>query len=666
MLGDAFVVADSGRACDVIATAGMRRSRLSNFIGADVLLDTFPDPNDVSCAFVRLVRGDERTIRLVVQGVDCVRASPSGGWMLEHSGSAATAYWVPQWPTARTVDSNARILSQEPASLVGFHASANSLSFDVHVPSETHLDFVLWRLPDSGSEVRNALDRPTAIERQPVFLRSSHSTYRRPADLYQCLVHGCVYDNRFVWRRIWRGFRWRICSENEAFSLYHAANGLELATGRRLYTLLKRQILLSVLARQAPDGGWHHGEWTELMESHFRLHNAGVQLLEAALEEGPDDVVRSALARAVSFVATKADKTDVGLWFLHDALEESVEKANAKEAPPWTPTRVLGASPANKLILNTHLDAIVAMARYALITGDTTYDSDVASARAAARTVLAMRPAEWLYAIAYRAIWLSLLPTAQAGDLALPLRAVRRLAREQLSPRLYLLKRWYPRFVMPGGLLDRHLSPRHFDMGYHTVNLMDVVRLWRCFPEENFADLVDGAIRAVTDTGLLDYWAEGKQKQPLGYWVEALYDLATMRETLAYRRYLAEAILCAEAADIGLPPCVLGGDAEAVPITEQSACPSPADMRLRVANLSRRGAGEVLVVNPADEPIDLVWESSPVPALAWHDADGKCLPGAPSPPRIPPRSWVLGRESPAGHHSTTRWQKGATVKGAFG
>ena len=646
VLDEAFAVPETAARHEVVTTTRFRRQRLTLFDGGEVLLDTFPDVVGVSCCFVRLARGRERNVRLVVRGVNQVEFCTSGGWLLKHSESTALSYWLPQPPALRTLDSNGRILSQRAASLVGFKGSANQLSVDVCVPGDVHLDLALWRLPADASGIREALERPMVIERQPVFMRSSHSTYHGPADLYLCLVHGQIYDNRFVWRRVWGGFRWRICSENEAYSLYHAMNGIELATRRNLYTLLKRQILFSVVARQAPDGGWHHGEWTDLMESHFRLHNAGVQLLEAALEEQSDDVVRTALEKGVSFVASRTDNTDVGVWFLHDTLEESVEKATAAGAPPWTPTRVLGASATNKLILNTHLDAIVAMARYASITGDRRYDAQITSARDAARAVLAMRPAEWLYRIAYRAVWLTLLPAAKARQLPLPTRAIRRLAREYLNPRLHHLKRRFPRLAMPGGLIDRHLSPKHFDMNYHTVNLMDVARLWRCFPDEDFAAIVDDAVNAVTRTGLLQHWTETEQKQALGYWVEAVYNLSTQNESHTYRRNLADAILCAEDAGIGLPPSLLGADAEAVRIGCQIPCPSPTDARLRIANLSCTGTQEVLVVNPSTTPIELAWETSTVRPLAWQAADGRVVPNA-EVPCVLPRSWLLGRERPS-------------------
>jgi hypothetical protein len=505
-----------------------------------------------------------------------------------------------------------------------------------------HLDLAVWRFA-AGTDAASALDAPLSIERQRWFLRSSHTTLQRLADVYQCLVHGWVYDNRFVWRRIWGGFRWRICSENEAHSLYMALSGLERATGRALYTLLKRQIVASIISRQAADGGWHHGEWTDLMESHLRLHSAGVLVLEAALEETRDPAVARALGAAAAFLAARNDRTQMGLWFLHDALEESVERATFKDAPPWIPTRMLGASASNKLILNTHLDSTVALDRYREVSGDTRHAEAVASARGTAKTLFGLRPAEWLYRLAYRAVWLTLLPSEKANRLPLPLKVVRRLARDYLVPNLYRLKHRYPRFVMPGGLIDRHLSPKHFDMGYHPVNLMDVVRLWRRFPQDDYRALVQGAVQAVTANGLLQFWLESKQIQPLGYWVEALYHLCTLDELPVYRAHLAEAMLCAEDAGLGLPPALLGADPEAVAPADQAACPSPRDSRLRVANLSGRARREFLVVNPAPEALALEWDAEPPAGVRWTPADDRPADATSASLRVPARGWLRGR-----------------------
>ena len=641
VLDELFACVDGANRTPIVAADRFHRARFGLRDGSEVLLDTFPDFEGAACCFVRLPEGRERVVRLVIRSVNEVVDCVAGGWLFKHGEASSISYWVPQPPAVRTVDSHGRILSEQAAALGGFGGTADELWVEFRLPQDSHLDLTLWRFP-ATLRADSALQEPLTVERQRWFMRSSHAVFRGPSDLYRCLIHGHVYDNRFVWRRIWGGFRWRICSENEALSLYVVLSGLERATQRPLYTLLKRQVLFSIIARQAPDGGWHHGEWTDLMESHFRLHNAGVLLLEAALEEAPDPVVAKALEAAATFTAGRTDDTAVGLWFLHDSLEESVAMATAKDAPPWTPTSILGASVTNKFILNTHLDALVALDRYREITGDPRHSAAVDAGRSTARAVLALRPAEWLYRMVFAAVRLTLLPHDRANRLSLPLRAVRRFARDYLTPQLFRLKRIFPRFVMPGGLLDRHLSPKHFDMGYHPVNLLDVARVSRRFPEDGFSPIMANAVEAVARTGLLQFWAESKHMQPIGYWVEALYHLCTLDTSPAYRAHLAEAMLCAEDAGLGLSPSLLGADAEAVKFTSQVACPSPRDARLRVANLSSAGKLEFLVVNTATVPIDLTWQDDQHAALSWV-SDGRPVHQGAKPISVPPRGWLLGR-----------------------
>jgi hypothetical protein len=324
---------------------------------ATLIRDEFPDVPGASCGFIRLSRGPARIARFVVDGTHMLESCSSGGWLLRSVDEASSSYWLPQRPVLRTVDSHGRILSEQPASLVGLGASSAGVTLDVEVADDSHLDCALWRLPPDAGDLLDDLRRPLVLEMQPVFMWGSHTALRGPADVYRYLVNGLVYENRFEWR-----YKWKICAENEAYSLYVTLLGLETATRKRLYSLLKRQILFSVLSRQSEDGGWRHGEWSDFMESHYRLHNGAVLLLEAALEERPDDTVKLALERAAAYTARHTDQTSLGLWFLHDSLEEDLELLR-KSGSRLIPSRVLGKSPATKLILNTHLDSTVVLDR---------------------------------------------------------------------------------------------------------------------------------------------------------------------------------------------------------------------------------------------------------------------------------------------------------------
>ena len=618
--------------CDIFARSIWEVSGQASFV-----LDQFPDAGGASCCFVRLASREAATARLVVDGGYGLEACPSGGWLLKPTEPRRSTYWIPRFPIFRRFDAQGRILAEEPASLLGFKAGLEESSIEFAARGDATLECSVWSFPEGASGFIAELERPLVLEGQPIFMWASHTSCSGAADVYTYLVHGHVYENRFDWRR-----KRKICSELEAYALYVMLHGLEAATRKKLYSLLKRQILFSVIARQAPDGGWHHGEWTDFMESHYRFHNAAMLLLETALEETPNGIVGDSLNKAASVLSRCTDKTDIGLWFFHDSLEQSAEMTE-KSGIRWIPSRELGKSPPTKMILNSHLDATITLDRYREVTGDSQYSEQVASALGATRKLLALRPAEWLYRPLYRAIRLTLLPNREARQLPLILRALKRLTRDYVIPQLHRVKRRFPRIVMPGGLIERHLSRLHFGVNYHSVNIMDLARLWRRFPAEDFGGVIDGAINAVTETTLLRYWVESNQRQALGYWVDALYHVCTLKPDPMYRRHLAEAMLGALDAGLGLPPSLLGAHPEVVKPAQRFPCPSPRDARMRVANLSCGGRREILVVNPTTEAIELAWEGNPDIGLTWVSPDDRSIPAGRSPISVPSRGWLLGR-----------------------
>ena len=582
-------------------------------------------------------------MRFVAQGVNRIESCRSGGWILRAADNGQPSYWIPQPPVARSLDAQQRILSEKKVPIADFSSSLNELSVEFILPENMNLDWTIWCFPAAESGIQTALDQPLILERQPISLWNSQTRYQLPADVYLYLVHGHIYVDRFIWPRMWK-----ICSELDAYGLYVIVSGLGLASGKMIYTLLKRQLLFSVISRQAEDGGWYHGEWTDLMESHYRFHNGAMLLLEAALKERPDETVSNALEQGARFIVNTTDKTDLGLWFLHDSLEENADTMDQlckQTGSTWAPARTLGKSPTNKLILNTHLDTIVALEQYRDVTGDSRYTEQVSSACDAARGMLALSPAEPLYRLAYRAIRLTLLPKKKAERLPFFVRAIKRLTWKYLTPQMYRLKKAYPRLVMPGGLIERHLSMPHYDINYHSVNIMDLTRLWRCFPDEDLDEIIRNAVAAVTDTSLLEYWAESKPRHfSLVVWVEALYHLCTIKQDPVYRKILAEGIMHILDAGLGMPPALLGADPEAVTAADRVPCPSPADNHLRIANLSCNGHSEILVINATDTRRKMLWENNKVPTLSWITADGQPVPeGTPS-PHIEPRQWLWGRQ----------------------
>jgi len=594
----------------VLALAGATRFAWHTEAGVDVLLDRI---DGVECAFVRVAASAAGTLRYVLPGGGRIEACAAGGWLIRGAGPGA--WWVPVAPRLRRLNATGHILDERNAEIGGLTLSSTELAVTLTVPPDYVIDWLVWRF-DTDEDVA-ALDSLDPLETQGYFSWGSHTCYRRPADLYAHLIHGHIYERRYAWP-----FNRKICSENDAHALFVTLEGLRKATGKRFYKLLADQVLLATMARQSPDGGWRHGEWTEGMEAHYRLNTSALHLLMDAWSESRDPGVGEAMRRAAGFLAAQCDSVAGGTWFLHDELEH--DPARLDEGPfRWLHSRAFGKSTSNMLVLNTQLDTSVALDRYCEITGESTLAAQLAAAQLATRAVLAARPAEWLYRPLFAAIRLTLLPTDQAAILPLPLRALKRIAWKYLIPRLPDIKVRFPRLVMPGGYVDRELCVRTWAHHYLTINLMDLARHQRRFPDAATDRIIQDALCFTASTGIALRWKELKyEKYALGFWAEALYHVCRLYpENLDYRRFLAEAMLYLADLGLGLPPSLLGANAEAVPPDRQVACPMPTEPALRVANLGDTMRPELLVVNTGRETCRLDWIAAPG-GFAWRALDG--------------------------------------------
>lgn len=585
-------------------SVGMQRIQ-DAFVGAD-------------CLFLRA----DTALHLRLDGNYALQRCAAGGWLLRNRGSVAPSYWFPILATLRRNNAQGHILEELTAEWRDFDldSSGVNISFTAIAEGWT-LDAVIWRFDDPN--LIDELQTLTPAETQGYFLLGSHTRYNQPADLYRHLTHGWVYEDRYAWPH-----KRRICSENDAHALHLVFSGLKRATGKRIYGLLKDQLLLSVLSRQSEDGGFRHGEWTDKMESHYRLHCSAMHLMMDALSVTDDPLVRAALARGMCFVSDKRDPTKVGVWFYHDELECTM---NGMQRAPfkWWPSNALGKSPQNMLVLNTQLDTLVALDRYGALTGDTQYAPLVESGYQAASTVLALRPMEWLYRLLFSAINLTLLPTEQAARLPLWKRLWKRIGWQVFVPRLPRLKTRYPRLVMPGGYIDRELSLQVWAYDYLSVNLMDLVRASRGTRSAAFNPYIKGILSYCTATGIARRWLEHKGRAySVGFYAEALYLLCLREPSPELDASLADALLLCVRNQLGLPPSLLGGNAEASGMTPgQQDIPQSALAEIIVANLSNNGQAACLVVNTGQHALALKTALCSVPP-GWQIPASELPPSA--------------------------------------
>ena len=542
----------------------------------------------------------------------------AGGYALVSLDENEPNYWWPSEAAVRKRDDVGHIVQEGRASITSLEVDFSGIAFSFSsVPNDQTLEFEVWAFRDTS--VVDELQQIEQLETQGYFVLGSHTRYVIPSDVYKHQVAGSLYENRYSWphnRRIW--------SENDAHGLYLILNGLKRVTGKSIYELFNLQILRSVLSRQGQDGGFRHGEWTDEMESHYRLHCSAMHLMMDALAEYDDPAVRDGLERAAAFIADKHDRTDVGIWFFHDELETTEE--GMRRAPfKWRPSRILGKAPQNMLVLNTQIDTLIALGRYASVTGDARYADLVESGFRATVSVLALRKAEWLYRLLFSAIDLTFLPTARAANLPLWQRMWKRVGWKYFVPLLPRLKTRFPRLVMPGGYIDRELSLQTWAFDYLAVNLMDLVRAARGHRRNAFMPYVDGILEHCTRTGVLRRWLETKRSvYAIGFFAEALILLNLDEPRPDADALLAEALLLCVREGIGLPPSINGGNSEFG--ASPQAIPQTKYATVVVANLCTPPHAICLVVNAGEEPVSFDDVLHKVPA-GWILPNEPLAPG---------------------------------------
>ena len=578
----------------VLELRDARRLKLPSDPWGNSLLDQFPQEG-ASCLFLSPPQAIHYQLRL--PGRYGIQPATAGGWWLRPMDTAHPTYWLPVAPALRRMDELGRIFEEAAAPLQSFDPGHEHTQVTLGgSTNDLRLHLCLWRLPDTLIRELNA---PRPIEGQGWFSLGSHTNWRRPADLYTHLEQGWIHENRRSWPQ-----HCRICSENDAHALYLLCKGLAGATGKAIYQVFQRQILLAVIHRQDERGGWRHGEWSR-DESHFRLVTSGLHLLMDAWAEASDPRVGEAMDAAARFLGERSGRIRFGTWFPHDELELS-EESIAHLPFPWSRSTVLGKTVSNMLVLNTHLDTTIALHRHASLSGCRDYQDAVSSALDTTEKLLGLSPLEPLYRLLFLPLRLSLLPTARARALPLPLRALKRLGWKYIAPNLYRIKARFPRFVMPGGFIERDICMRNWSFFYLTINLMDLARLQLAFPQADLHLPIRQAEAFTESTGVLDRWAElGYERHALGFWAESLYYLWRLEPSHERSRRLADAMVRLHRLDMGLPPSLLGGNGEVVPPDARSPYPDFDEPGLRLANLGDRRQPRFLAVNCGDNPIDL-------------------------------------------------------------
>ena len=600
--------------------------------GVDVMTDRFEDGS--ICEFVRLSIQGQKRLQLVLTGAYDIHTAPDTGWHFRSRDPAMPQFWLPLQPAGRKADAFGRIKSEETLTCISQKSGDDCAAIVFSIPEAADsVDVVIWRV-SAGSGLMDEIASRSSREQKRMFLWGSHSPFTGLNDLYQYLIYGAVFKTGAPWT--FQPMRRSYC-EVVAYALYVTFHSLWLETRKMIYQHMKTQIVMSVIARQDADGAWRHGSWTDDFEVHFRHHCSGIHMLSAYYDETGDEITGSALKQAVDYMRKQHDVLSEGNWYLHDSLELS-EKAMRKSPVTYQYSRALGKSPSNMLVLNTHLDALVAFSRYQEVAGQSNLEDEIASGVNAAVAVLGLAPAETFYRVLFRAVELTFLPDSAALTLPLMVRAIRRVAREKLIPILPRIKKIFPRLVMPNGYIDRNLTLNEFWHPYFLINIMDILRFQRRFSIEKVEPVIQKALAFVERVGLEKWLKDERTAYAVAFLAEALY-LDCLRRDERSRSALAESVLALDDAGLGIPPSLLGCNPEFIRLSDQVPCPWLDSGAVRVINLSRDNSRlEFIIINSSERTQDV-----PIPAVYDHlkvlDAGGNALKNAHEVP-IPARGWI--------------------------
>jgi hypothetical protein len=191
---------------------------------------------------------------------------------------------------------------------------------------------------------------------------------------------------------------------------------------------------------------------------------------------------------------------------------------------------------------------------------------------------------------------------------------------------------------MPNGYVDRNLTLNEFWHPYFLINIMDLLRFQMRFNIQRVEPVIQKALAFVERVGLEKWLKDERTAYAVAFLAEALY-LDCLRRPDRSRAALAETVIALEKAGLGIPPSLLGCNAEFIRLSDQVPCPWPGSDGLRAINLSAAPRQlEVIILNCSDQERDTSIPSG-YDQLAVLDQDSgtrKPVQGA----QVPAWGWI--------------------------
>lgn len=435
------------------------------------------------------------------------------------SSPRETLVWLPSGPEAFSFDKHKRI-STRCASSVGSYQwqFQPNIQLTVFPPSQVGevavFPYVVMEDPDGQlfEELSVLTDEETRLYRKTNWFYP-----RKPADVWNYLIDGSLYDPRFL-----EGVNKRFKCQQCAYAWWNYFDFLHKQTSKKIYTVLQDEVAYSVLLDMSENGEWGHGFWSDDIETHTRFHLDGLHLLISQYEKTGNPIWLEAAKKGMDFVSEHITEKldDDGIWYLHDTVEHS--------RLHYFKSTLFGKTPNNSLCINTHVQALTVLHRlHAIAPEEKTYGEMFEKGVKALQKALTYQPAEALYRPLMT--WVLKYQTTKK-----PRSKKDKLVKYAQAP-IILLFYWavrslFPRIVQPNGFIERDIDLSFASDWYHIINLKDLLTLYQQEPLPWLVPCITNGVSLVRQLNLAD-----ALERKLHYieWIDALYMYSKLIEKVS-------------------------------------------------------------------------------------------------------------------------------------
>ena len=377
--------------------------------------------------------------------------------------------FMPKHPISRDYDKNGNIICDSEKTLETVYLDRDGmLTITLPCPEAACIEFHAVTIHQNQEQSLHEITHFTGEEKRHVktFGFFDYSSLEHTWDHF---TRGTLFHVDYTGKQ---SLRWE-CQQC-ANSLYGYLRYLHHVTQKGIYLTLCRQIAYCVMLSLPGDGRWRHGHWTDAMETHTRHQVEGIDLMVSAFEDFGNEMFLQKSNKAMDFVLSIAETLDKNqLWFVHDTCESNQDIETLRSVfRDFFVSTAFGKSQGNTLCLNTHILTMAVLTRLNQHSSDTFYSQANEKAQVALQKVMHHKSGSLFYWGVYmvRDTLIRMYTLTNRFTFCKLSRKYTELLKKRVLP---VLKKHYPRLLMPNGFLERDLSAVHVSDLYFLVNLQD-------------------------------------------------------------------------------------------------------------------------------------------------------------------------------------------------